>query len=54
MVLVQAGIGAAGAAIASPIALGGCAIASEITNVAGAAAIKIGASAIRGAYAGGF
>jgi hypothetical protein len=39
MVLVQAGIGAAGAAIATPFALGGSFIASGITNGAGRAAI---------------
>ncbi len=52
-VWIQTAVGAAGGAIAAPIAAGGGALAATVANSVGKVGIQIGASAIGGAAAGG-
>ena len=50
---IQTAVGAAGGAIAAPIAAGGGILAAGVVNSAGKVGIQIGASAVGGAAAGG-
>jgi hypothetical protein len=51
-VLIQAGVGALGGAIAAPIAAGGGALAAVVTNTAGKISIQVASASVGGALSG--